>query len=490
MVAYFCAEYALNSQLPTYAGGMGILAGDYLREANEQKLPLVAVGLFYDFDNLPSISPFLEIKVPIQDGQVAVQVYKYSVGNIPVYLLSAPPITHKLYVADKETRLKQEIILGIGGLRVLEALNIHPDIYHLNEGHSAFLTLELIRHEMQKKHLSFQEAAFLAKKQTVFTNHTLVAAGSEIYDRDLVSLIMLGYAREIGVPMEEILKLGLVHQSSVFSLTMLAMRMSENVNAVSKLHAQKASEIWTEHPMIPITNGVHLSTWDQTGDNVVDGHQKQKEQLVREFGWDPQTLVLGWARRFVEYKRPLALLDQIDRFTTIARNSQHPVKVIFAGGPHEADAQGHKLLEILQRIIRDKIGDIVIYLPNYNMDLAKKLVSGCDVWLNTPVVGYEACGTSGMKAALNGTLPCSTRDGWVEEIELYKVGWALDDDNLPNNILDVLEYDIAPMFYEKKETWHEHMQNARNLIKNKFSTTRMLGEYQERFYKPLGLNGS
>lgn len=490
MIAYFCAEYALNSTLPTYAGGMGVLAGDYLREANDQKLPMVAVGLFYDFDNSPKIAPLLQIEVPIQDQMVPVQVYKYSVGSIPVYLLSAPPITHKLYVADKETRLKQEIILGIGGLRVLEALNIHPDIYHLNEGHSAFLTLELIHHEMKEKHISFEEAIFHAKKQTVFTNHTLVAAGSEIYGSDLISLVLSGYAKEIGVPVEDIIKLGLVPESSVFSLTMLALRMSNNVNAVSKLHAKKALEVWTEHTMIPITNGIHIKSWDMVGDNLVEGHKKRKEELMKEIGWDPNTLILGWARRFVEYKRPLAILDQLERFLKIARNPQFPVKIIFSGGPHESDEQGQKLLEILQRVIKDKAGDVVTYLPNYNMTIAQKMVSGCDVWLNTPVVGYEACGTSGMKAALNGTLPCSTRDGWVEEIDLYKVGWALDDDNLQNNILDVLEHDIVPMFYQNKQDWYEHMQNARNLIKTKFSTTRMLGEYQERFYKPLSVDRS
>lgn len=468
MIAYFCAEYAFDAEVSQYAGGLGILAGDYLKEASGQNFPIVAVGLMYGETKLPVVA---EIEIPIQDQQVKIQVYKHMVGSIEVYLLGSPPITNKLYVADKETRLKQEIILGIGGARALEKLNIHPDIYHINEGHSALLALE-------------------TKKKILFTNHTLVAAGSEIYDNDLVSLLLTKYAKEIGVSINDIIKMGLVHESSVFSLTMFALRMTKNINAVSKLHAQKASEIWTEHPMVPITNGVHIKSWDMVGDDLVNGHQARKAELTKEIGWDPNTLILGWARRFVEYKRPLAILDQIDRFAKIARNGQFPVKIIFAGGSHEADLQGKKLLEILQRVINDKIGDIATYIPDYNVNVAKKMVSGCDVWLNTPVVGYEACGTSGMKAALNGTLPCSTRDGWVEEIDLYKIGWVLDDDNLPNNILDVLEYDIVPMFYQNKSVWYEHMQNARNLIKTKFSTSRMLGEYQERFYKPLGVSGS
>ncbi len=489
-IAYFCAEYAIDPNLPIYAGGLGILAGDYLREANDQKLPVVAVGLFYDFNNSTKPDSILQIEVPIQDKLVKAQVFKYLVGSIPVYLLntnvagndpSDRQITYKLYTEDRETRLKQELILGIGGLRALEALKIHPRLYHLNEGHSAFLALELIRHEIQERKISFEDAISIAQKQIIFTNHTLVAAGREVYSNDLVSLMLSGYAQELGVPVAEILKLGLVQESSTFSMTMFSLRMANQINAVSKLHAQKAADIWTDHPMVTVTNGIHISTWDKVGDDVINGHKIQKELLLTNLGWDPKTLILGWARRFVEYKRPLAILENLDRFITIARNLQYPVKIIFSGEPHEGDLHGEELLKTLQELIKTKIGDIAAYFPNYDMDVAKNLVSGCDVWLNTPIVGFEACGSSGMKAALNGVLPATTRDGWVDEIDLYKVGWILDGDHLGENILDVLEHDIVPMYYQKPNQWQELMHNARNLIFNQFSTSRMLKQYQEMY---------
>lgn len=472
-IAYFCAEYAFDSNVSSYAGGLGVLAGDYLKESSDQNLPVVAVGLMYGDTKL---SVLLEIDVPLQDQNIKVRVYKHMVGSIPVYLLGHEKITQKLYTSDKETRLKQEIILGIGGLRTLEALGIHPIAYHLNEGHSAFLSLELIRHEMQEHKIGFEEAIIIARKRIIFTNHTLVAAGHEVYSNDLVALMLAGYAQELGVPVAEVVKLGLVQESSTFSMTMLSLRMSEKINAVSKLHAKKAAEIWTDHPMIAITNGVHLKTWDQVGDNLVVGHQKQKEKLLSTFNWPSNTLVLGWARRFVEYKRPLAILENLDRLQKL------PVKIIFSGEPHESDIKGHEMLDTLLNLIKTKIGDQVVYIPNYNLEIAKQMVSGCDVWINTPIVGFEACGTSGMKAALNGTLPCSTRDGWVDEAELYGVGWILENENLSQNILDILERDIVPMYYHRPDQWESHMKNARDMAINQFSATRMLGEYLDKLY--------
>jgi starch phosphorylase len=425
-------------------------------------------------------TPILEIDVPIQDQNIKVKVYKHMVGTIPVFLLGHDKITRQLYTSDKETRLKQEIILGIGGLRALVALDVHPLIYHLNEGHSAFLALELIRHEMKVHKYSFEEALAITRKRIIFTNHTLVAAGQEIYSNDLVALMLTGYSREIGVPISDIVKLGLVQESSVFSMTMLSLRMSENINAVSILHARKAAEIWTDHTMIPITNGIHIKSWDQVGDNLIENHQKQKRLLISKFNWDPNILVIGWARRFVEYKRPLAILENLERLKNL------PIKIIYSGEPHESDIRGKELVKELF----SKLGDNIVYIPNYNSEVAKLMVSGCDIWLNTPIVGFEACGTSGMKAALNGTLPLTTRDGWIDEVELYKIGWLLENDNLNNNFLDLLEQNIIPMYYKNKSLWQEHMHNARALIINQFSTARMLGEYKERFYKPLGVSWS
>ncbi|MBI5358661.1 glycogen/starch/alpha-glucan phosphorylase [Candidatus Amesbacteria bacterium] len=476
-IAYFCAEFAFDTNISAYAGGLGVLAGDYLKEASDQNLPVVAVGLMYGNTDLPVL---LEIDVPIQDQNIKVQVYKHMVGSVPVYLLGHNNITQRLYTSDKETRLKQEIILGIGGLRALVALDIHPLVYHLNEGHSAFLALELIKHEMAVHKFSFADALLIIKKRIVFTNHTLVAAGQEIYSNDLVSMMLAGYAREIGVSVNEIVKMGLIQESSVFSMTMLSLRMSGNINAVSILHAKKAAEIWTDHTMIPITNGIHIKSWDQVGKDLVKNHFQQKQKLIKDFGWDPETLVIGWARRFVEYKRPLAILENLEQLKKL------PVKIIFSGEPHENDIRGKELLNELLTMLNANI----TYIPHYNTEVAKRMVSGCDIWLNTPIVGFEACGTSGMKAALNGTLPFTTRDGWVDEVELYKIGWILENDNLNSNLLDILEHEIVPMYYKNPTLWQEHMQNARDLIINQFSTTRMLGEYEERFYKPLRVGRS
>lgn len=506
-VAYFCAEYALDANLPIYAGGLGILAGDYIREVNDQKLAVVGVGLYYRDQNNFSAEIVksldgsdLLVPVPIQDRKVWCRVMKISVGNVPVYLLDcATPknsladqqITDKLYVSDKELRFKQEIVLGIGGLRALEALSIHPMMYHLNEGHSALLTLELIRHEMAEKRIGFEEAVKRVRQGVVFSNHTLVAAGQEVYSDDLVSVMLSGYAVEVGLPVSEIVKLGQVQETSVFSMTMLSLRMCERVNAVSKFHAQKALEVWKDHPMETVTNGIHIPTWDQIGgENIWDAHQKNKQRLldyiVSKTGikWSSDTLLLGWARRFVEYKRPLVLFEELEKFVTLAGSVSRPVRVVIAGEPHESDAVGHEMLTKLREMVDTKLNGLVVYLSDYNFEMGKLLTGGCDVWLNTPIVGFEACGTSGMKAALNGGLPCTTLDGWVAEAQMYKVGWLVNSDNVGQDLLGVLERDIVPMYYDLKEEWVTLMSNARQMVLNQFSATRMVRDYLYKLYLP------
>jgi glycogen phosphorylase len=501
-VAYFCAEYALNPDLPIYAGGLGILAGDYFREAADQKFSVVGVGLFYDFQNSFKLDSVLDkqghplrIEVPIQNQQVKVQVFVYMVGPNPVYLLNTNisentpadrQITNKLYIDDKETRLKQELILGLGGQKVLEALQIQPSIYHLNEPHSAFLILELIRYQMRYCQQNFEEAVAAVKKKVVFTNHTLVVAGREVYSNDLVAMMLVGYAEDLGIPISKIINLGLIQESSSFSMTMFSLRLAGKINAVSKLHAQKAAEVWADHPMVSITNGIHIGTWDIVKD--LSHHQICKAKLLQYIqtqtgvSWSPDQLLLGWARRFVEYKRPLAILENLKRLMDIANNSQYPVKIVFSGEPPADYERKNQLKQKLIELITSKLGNYVVFLPDYDMNVGKILVSGCDVWLNTPIVGFEACGTSGMKAALNGVLPCSTKDGWVDEVNFNKIGWILDNDNLSENILDVLEQDIIPLYYQHPVKWQEYMHHARNLILKQFSATRMLREYIQKLY--------
>jgi len=535
-IAYFCAEYALDKCRPMYSGGLGVLAGDVVREAADQNLPMVAVGLFYRngyvcppkevggrriemCDNHePQDYGFVRAKddhdedvyvlVPIQDRMIKVAVWQKNDAGISFYALdtnceeNAPQdrsITGRLYVGDKVMRLKQEIILGIGGMRALEAMEIHPSVYHLNEGHSALLAYELIHHQMHERHLGFDEAKQYARRRIVMTNHTLVAAGNEIYSYDLVAMMLQRYAESLSVPVHDLITMGLVQESNEFSLSMLAFRMASVVNAVSKLHAAKAKEIWHNHPMVGITNGVHIPFWDQVGDEkAVHGefwkaHQEKKRQLLalvkEKTGkeWGEDDLIIGWARRIVTYKRPTAMFEEAERLSEICRRSDRPVRILFSGHPHPSDDRGADLVKELIDRSNGEQSDIMAYLEDYSMDSAKLMISGCDVWLNTPIVGYEACGTSGMKAALNGVLTCSTQDGWVAEADMTHAGWILGNDFIGGGLCDKIEAEIAPMYFERNadgvpEVWEEYMLRSREMILDSFTATRMLREYLDMLY--------
>ncbi len=529
-IVYFCAEYALSDNLPIYAGGLGILAGDIIREATEQNIPFLCVGLYYYEGYLHQdlykerimmktstrtnpasvgLTPVVDkqnnritIQIPIQDTQVHVAAWEMKIGSVCVYLLDTNisenteedrRISDQIYASSKEIRFKQEIVLGLGGLRLLETLAIKPIGYHLNEGHSALLALEIARYEMQKHKRTFAEELDNTKQHIFFTNHTLVPAGNETINTDLVATLLTGFAKELQVPVNEIINLGLIAGSSIFSMTLLALRMAGKINAVSHLQAEKAKSIWKEYKMIPITNGVHIHSWDKikTLDFIWEKHQENK-RLVLDYiqktmgvSWDQNTLLLGWGRRIVGYKRPLALFDNLEQFKNIATKSNRPVRVVISGLSHQNDAEGLAILEHIQKLVKQDLRGIVVYLPDYRMSLAKLLVAGCDVWLNTPVVGSEACGTSGMKAALNGVLPCSTPDGWVAEANLYNVGWLLKSENVSDDIQSVLENQIIPLYYNRKDEWVKMMQNARDMAINQFSATTMLRKYIEQFYLPV-----
>jgi len=535
-IAYFCAEYALGDPLPTYAGGLGVLAGDVIREAGDRGIPMVAIGLYYHYgyscgdeahmnrqqDECTRVEPLsvglepvndehgdrILIKVPLKDHEVLVQAWKWRDENVVVYLLDTDidpnlstdrRITDWLYVRDKETRFMQYIVLGIGGQRLIEAMGVHPSIYHMNEGHSAILALELIKHQMKEREISFDEAKQFVRRRVVMTNHTLVAAGNEVYSNDLVSMLLARFAHELQVPVQEVVKLGLVQESSAFSMTMLALRMAGVVNAVSKLHAEKAREIWTDHPMVAVTNGVHLPTWDKVrGDIGEPGafwrhHQERKRELLKmleektSMQWGEDELLIGWARRFVQYKRPLAILKDVQRLKDIATRQGKTVRLVYAGVPHASDEDGRAHLKELKTLVEGELAGIVTYLPDYSIVEAQAMVSGCDLWLNTPVVGFEACGTSGMKAAANGVLPFSTRDGWVYEAQLLGVGWEIDSVKVTTDALDKLELEIVPVYYSRNragvpEAWERMMRNARDMGMNQFSATRMVRKYVKLLY--------
>ncbi|HUV71552.1 MAG TPA: alpha-glucan family phosphorylase [Clostridia bacterium] len=531
-VAYFCTEFGLSSELPTYAGGLGVLAGDFVKEAGLQNFPLVAVGLYYhegyarrqlNATQVKKTSPQdfglnlvingknepVLVQIPIQDRLVYAQAWCWQEGLVSIYLLDSnvdentpadQQITNRLYTADKETRIEQELILGIGGLRLLKTLGINPAIYHLNEGHSAFLVLELIKQVMESQNLDFSQASRLAREQVVFTNHTLLPAGREIYNNDLIAAMLGKYAESLKIPVTEIIPLGLVKDSSLFSMTLFSLQLSTKMNAVSALHAQEAAKIWTNHPLEQVTNGIFLPRWDQLKlkdkTQLWPKHQENKRKLLGVIqektgvSWDENSLLVGWARRIVPYKRPLAILEDIPRLQAIAQKEDQPIRLVFAGLCHGEDPEKENLLLQLQEILAKEFPQIAVFLSGYNINLAQLLTAGCDVWLNTPVVKSEACGTSGMKAALNGVLPVSTKDGWIDEVELFGIGWIVEDTEITTSLLNILEHQVAPMYYEhlKNPTasnWLNHMQNARELIVNEFSMSRALKDNLEKLYLPI-----
>jgi starch phosphorylase len=530
-IAYFCAEFALDFDMPTYAGGLGVLAGDLVREAHDQKIPLVGVGLYYHrgytrqkFYNQKQLDYIKDptnlglklvkdktthkpifVKIPIQGRDVFAIAWLWDKGTVPVYLLDAnineniredKLITQSLYDADLQIRLKQEILLGIGGYRLLQTLGIQPSIYHMNEGHSAFLALEVISNIMRTLNVSFEQAREIAKKNIVFTNHTLVAAGHDNFVNDLVSLVLEQYAQQIQIPISDLVSMGLVKNSDIFSMTMLSLRFSGGINAVSQLHAKKANEVWTNHQMIGITNGIHVPSWDMIVDEsqMWKSHQKNKKRLLDIINksckqkWKENELLIGWARRVVGYKRPLAIFSDIQRIKKIAADKNKPVNIFFAGLYHSDDQEGVDAVNVVKKLAAKELRGNLAFIDDYNTDLARNLTSGADVWLNTPVVGFEACGTSGMKAALNGALNFSTKDGWFYEVNSNEIGWEIDDKNIKSSVYDVLENEIVPTYYDNgriTEQWIKKMEAARSLMLNNFSATRMLRDYIEKIYSKL-----
>ncbi|MDP2630546.1 MAG: alpha-glucan family phosphorylase [Candidatus Uhrbacteria bacterium] len=532
-IAYFSAEYGIASNLPLYAGGLGILAGDLLKEAADMRVPMVGVGMYYLYGysclhgttqkshknqclaTPPETAGLtrvcdtagkpIVVSVPLDSRTVSVGAWIKKIKGVPLYLLDTDisennaadrKISHILYVNDKETRFKQEMVLGIGGMRLLERMGIHPFVYHLNEGHSSLLVLELIAHEMKERKLDFRAAFQFARRRIVFTNHTLVPAGQETYGNDMVSALLERYAEEIGVPVTDIVDMGLIQESSIFSLTMLSLRMASVINAVSKLHAKKAEGIWTDHPMTSITNGIHLPTWDTIDSGTkrqglfLEKHCAVKKELLafvkKTSGvtFHKNDLLFGWARRLVSYKRPLELFSTPRVLRHYAEKNR--VRLIVAGEAHPSDPAGNAIANTLDALSKKELAGILVYLPNYTMDVARTLIPGCDVWLNTPIVGFEACGTSGMKAALNGVLLCSTRDGWVDQVDLAQWGWVLDDSRLSEHFMELLEQSIVPMFRERTngipKAWEDRQRMGRDTIMNRFSTTRALREYIEYLY--------
>ncbi|MBD3256855.1 alpha-glucan family phosphorylase [candidate division GN15 bacterium] len=603
-IAYFSLEYGLDTGLPVYSGGLGVLSGDTLKSASDIGLPMVAVGLLYrygyfrqflssdgwqqeryeenDWYHMPvelmrdENGQPLRVSMTLDNVPVHIQIWKVWVGLIPLYLLDtnipensskAREVTSVLYGGDKDMRIRQEIVLGVGGVRALRALGHDPVIYHSNEGHSWFLNLERMRMLIQQHGLSFKEAAQHIWSTTVFTTHTPVPAGNEKFDPVLVQRYLGPLVGELGLDWNEFMSIGRLNPSDDaehFGMTVAALKTAAFCNGVSQLHGRVSRKMWhnvwpnlpeEEVPIRAITNGVHPASWishdmkelyesyfgpmftERPGapevwdkvDQIPDVelwriHNKRRERLIffarkrlrtqllrrgatqldiqrADQYLDPHTLTVGFARRFSTYKRGSLIFQDAERLASIINNEQRPVQIIIAGKAHPLDNPGKEVIkEIIQLAAEPRFRNRIIFLEDYDINVARYLVQGADVWLNNPRRPQEASGTSGMKAALNGGLHFSVLDGWwaegYSEDNGFKIGNGEEYDNPKvqdklesEAIYDTLEREIAPLFYERNandlpERWIHKMKASVKMAGRDFSVQRMLMDYTNQFYVP------
>jgi starch phosphorylase len=568
-VAYFCAEYGLTDWLNIYSGGLGVLAGDLLKEASDLGIPMVGVGLLYQYGYFsqrfsengyqteeyypidPTKLPLTQIRistgapllieVTLVDHPVYCKIWTVQIGRVPLYLLDTnipenvryedKLITGHLYGGDQDTRIRQEIVLGIGGERAVSALGYHPTIYSMNEGHSAFAALEITKHFMNDRGLSFERAKEETRTKIIYTNHTLVPAGNDVFTYDLVHKYLAPYLTGLGINFDELYKLGNpllpdgTKATDSFSMPDLAFELSFMANAVSKQHGEAAMRMWPHRNIIPITNGVHLPTWihpklqnlfasyiapdwqytiedDDLWKNIDripalelwQEHHAIKEKMIEQFnmyhgfGLSPKALTIGWARRFATYKHPDLIFDDVNRLFAILSNTERPVQIIIAGKAHPKDSDGKNLMSRIYTLAREeRYRNKIVFLPNYQISIARSLVSGCDVWLNTPFPQAEASGTSGMKAAVNGLLGLSTNEGWVAEVNWSDRGFIFENDNAAQHLYDLLEKAIVPLYYDRTsdgipEHWVDYMKRSIYTACTQFSTKRTLKEYFDKLY--------
>lgn len=603
-LAYFSAEFGIHECLPIYAGGLGILAGDHLKSASDLGIPITGVGLMYqkgyfrqylnvdgwqqevytenDFYNMPlelirgDNGYPLTISVEYPGRQVLAQIWLVSVGRVQLYLLDTniqansatdQMITTTVYGGDTEMRIRQEIMLGIGGMRTLAAMGIKPTICHLNEGHTAFSALERIRQIMNESKMDFDQALEAVKAGTVFTVHTPVRAGVDEFSPELMDKYFGSYAPTIGIDKHRLISLGRIlpdDEGEGFKMPILAMRVSSYINGVSELHGRVSREMWSclwrrvptnEVPVSSITNGVHTRSWvseeisrlyerylgpnwaDENSDSPVWAnidqisdeefwrcHQRCKERLIAfarrrlkaqmerrgtyhselnraEEVLDPETLTIGFARRFAGYKRANLLFKDHARLTKLLTDAKKPVQFIFAGKAHPRDNEGKEIIrEIVHFAEQFNVRRRIVFLEDYDINIAKVLVQGVDVWLNNPRRPWEASGTSGMKAAINGALNMSTLDGWWCEGYKPDGGWAIGagetyDDAAYQDMVEsqaiynMLENEVVPLFYTRSadnlpRAWIHRARKSMRWITPRFNTRRMVMEYAQRCYLP------
>lgn len=536
-VAFFCAEFAIDNDLPTYAGGLGILSADLLNQAADSEFPMVGIGILYkgkhymqhitgggreekrdsEFDHDTSFlrpvtkeGKTLEFALDFDNSKVFVKAYQIRLGDLTtLYFLSTDVDGNpaewisdmdKLYGGDQNSQLRQQILLGVGGVKLLDQLGIIPSYYHINEGRPGFVIWEITKELIENEKISFDEAWAKAREKIVYTNHTLVPAGNLNYPANLVENWASIYARNLGVETNQIIKDGLI-DNNTFSITLFALNISHKQQAVSKIHGAGAKKMWPKYDWVTITNGIHRGRWQDsdfrkkslTNLDIWNLHMTKKRELAQSvlkrtgIGYDPERLVITWARRLADYKQPKEIFSDINKLKSIISSSEKPVQILYAGNSHSDDPGAKALIEDLINTMSHELFGHAIFVPNYNISLANHLVSGSDVWLNTPKGGLEASGTSGMKAISNGVINCTVLDGWTHEADWENVGWVLDPVHVSDSFYNFLENSIAPLYYSRDENgipqgWIEMMKKSITLSE-KFSTERVLGEYKKLLYK-------
>ena len=607
LIAYFSAEYGLTECLPVYSGGLGILSGDHMKSASDLDLPLVGVGLLYqfgyfrqhlnadgwqqerylenDFYSLP-VQPTMDengrqisVSVELPTGPVAIRLWKLAVGRVEMIFLDTNTpenartedrgITSQLYGGDNDMRIRQEIVLGIGGMRALEALRYKPTVFHMNEGHSAFLALERIRLFMERQGLRFEEAVEATRVNNVFTTHTPVPAGIDLFDSGLMFHYFNTFCQNAKIEFDLFMALGRRNAkdpNEPLSMAILALNTSAYRNGVSKLHGEISQEMWndlwptlpvSETPITWVTNGVHAPSWingdladlydqylepdwrsrwhdramwklvrDIPDEELLEMHRRRKRRLiafVRERQTaaaarrkaaatevrtsaevlDPRSLTIGFARRFATYKRATLLFRDVDRLRRILCHAERPVQIVIAGKAHPRDQPGKTFIREIAQLARDpQLWKHIVFVEDYDMKIARELVQGVDLWLNTPRRGEEACGTSGMKAGINGVLNLSVLDGWFDEGYEVSGGWAIgdreryseDQDAIhASNIYYLLENEIVPLYYGQTEAglsseWVRRMKESLMNLTPQFDARRMVDEYSRKLYDPSHSN--
>ncbi|MFN3529844.1 MAG: alpha-glucan family phosphorylase [Bacteroidia bacterium] len=604
-VAYFCMEYGLHSVIKLYSGGLGVLAGDYLKEASDCNSDMVAIGLLYRYGYFKqSLSPhgeqvanykpqkfsylpvlpvkdkdgnWVKINIQLPGRTLHAKIWKIQVGRVPLYLLDTDleenqegdrSISHQLYGGDWENRLKQEILLGIGGVKALDALGIQPEICHMNEGHAAFTGLERVKKLVQEQGLSFHQAVEVVKSSSLFTTHTPVPAGHDAFNEDLLKTYLYNYSEIFQISWDKFMALGRIHEfahEELFSMSHLAARLSQEINGVSRIHGRVSREML--QPLWPgfeedelhvdyVTNGVHYYTWtsiafqklyekhfgknfhlDQSNtkhwekihkvpdDEIWETRLSLKRRLIESVtkklqrdltlrqespgkilnvvnSLNENALIIGFARRFATYKRAHLLFSNLDRLSKMVNNADRPVQFIFAGKAHPADQGGQALIKrIIEVAQMPEFAGKIFFLENYDMALARRLVHGVDVWLNTPTRPLEASGTSGMKATMNGVLNLSVLDGWWAEGYIPEGGWALPEEQTYVNkdfqdeldaetLYNIIETQVVPDYFSRNESgmspaWMSRIRHTIAGIAPHFTMKRMLDEYYSKFYNKL-----